>query len=201
MARLETIAMNRSTLEILPALPSALVALVALLALALAPPALAQHKAHVHGVVKLDMAVQGNTLAVQLEAPLDSLLGFEHRPRTDAQRQAAAAVLRQLNDGAALFKPDAAAGCTVTRTEVNGDALIPATSTAAGGASPKDTGHADLDASYEFTCTAPALLAGLEQALFSSFKRISRIEVQVAGARGQTKQTLRRPAGRVTLVR
>lgn len=166
--------------------------------LVVSTPALAQHKAHVHGVVKLDVAVQGATLSVQLEAPLDSLVGFEHRPRTDAQRQAAAAALRQLNDGAALFKPDAAAGCTLTRTEVNGDALQPA---APGSPAPKDGGHADLDASYEFTCTTPAQLAGLEQALFSTFKRISRIEVQVAGARGQARQTLRRPASRVTLAR
>lgn len=169
--------------------------------LVVSTPALAQHKAHVHGVVKLDVAVQGATLSVQLEAPLDSLVGFEHRPRTDAQRQAAAAALRQLNDGAALFKPDAAAGCTLTRTEVNGDALQPAAPVAPGAAAPKDGGHADLDASYEFTCTTPAQLAGLEQALFSTFKRISRIEVQVAGARGQARQTLRRPASRVTLAR
>jgi len=183
------------------AVQSLQVLLVALAASTSALPVLAQHKAHVHGVVKLDVAVQGTTLSVQLEAPLDSLVGFEHRPRTEAQRQAAAAALRQLNDGAALFKPDAAARCTPTRTVVNDDPLKPAAPGAAGAATTQDTGHADLDASYEFTCAAPAQLAALEQALFSTFKRINRIEVQVAGAKGQARQTLRRPATRVTLTR
>lgn len=184
-----------------PSRKTSLTLLMTLAAAWCALPAQAQapHKAHVHGVVKLDVAVEGNQLSVQLESPLDSLVGFEHRPRTEAQRQAAATALRQLNDGAALFKPDAAAGCTLTRTQVNGDALQPAP--AAGAAPAQASGHADLDASYDFTCTTPARLAGLEQALFSTFKRISRIEVQVAGAQGQARQTLRRPAARVSLTR
>ena len=186
-----------------PSRKTSLALLMALAAAWCALPAQAQtsHKAHVHGGVKLDVAVEGNQLSVQLESPLDSLVGFEHRPRTEAQRQAAATALRQLNDGAALFKPDAAAGCALTRTQVNGDALQPAAPAAAGAAPAQASGHADLDASYEFTCATPARLAGLEQALFSTFKRISRIEVQVAGAQGQARQTLRRPAARVSLTR
>jgi hypothetical protein len=56
------------------------------MALVLTSPAavLAQEHAHVHGLVSLNVAVDGRILTVQLEAPLDSLLGFEHRPRTDA---------------------------------------------------------------------------------------------------------------------
>lgn len=175
--------------------PSALLAVAC--ALAAIGPTVAQPglTAHVHGQVQANVAVQGNKLIVQLELPLDSLLGFEHRPRTDAQRRAAAAAVQQLKSPAAWLKPDAAALCTLSSTEVNTQALEPAKPGA------QEAGHADVDASYEFTCAEPAKLAGLELLLMNTYPRIQRIEVQVAGPKGQSKQTLRRPASRVLLIR
>src|SRR5437879_845104 len=46
-----------------------------------------QH-AHVHGIASLQLAVDGNTLTLDLSSPLDNLLGFEHVPRTDKQKAA-----------------------------------------------------------------------------------------------------------------
>lgn len=61
--------------------------------------------------------------------------------------------------------------------------------------------HADLDASYEFTCAKPGELRTLDVGLFDAYKRTQRIDVQVAGPKGQVKVTLRRPERRVQLVR
>jgi len=44
-------------------------------------------------------------------------------------------------------------------------------------------------------------LRTLELGLFDTFKRMQRIEVQVAGAPGQGKTTLKRPVRTVKLVR
>jgi hypothetical protein len=175
---------------------SALAAVALALALACAAPSAwsqAGHAAHVHGRVQANVAVQGNKLSVQFEMPLDNLLGFEHRPRTEAQRQAAQAVVQQLKAPANWLKPDAAAQCALASSQVDTQALA----AAAPGA--KEQTHADIDASYEFTCAVPGQLKGLDIALMDSFKRIQRIEVQVAGAKGQSRQTLRRPAQRVRL--
>jgi hypothetical protein len=143
--------------------------------------------AHQHGVVSLDVTLDAKTLTLQVEAPLDSLVGFEHRPRTPAQRQAADAVVKRVNDGATLFKPDTAAMCRLGKSSVNADALQPA----AAGAK-KEAEHADLDASYEFTCEQPEKLTDVQIGLFDAFKRIKRVEVQLALPRGQSKQTLKR---------
>lgn len=147
--------------------------------------AMAQDK-HVHGTVNLNVAIEGSKLTVQLEAPLDSLLGFEHRPRTDVQRKAAAALLEQMKDPKAVVRPDAEAQCSLARTSVESDALAPAKS------SSKTHGdkHADLEATYEFTCAQPQNLRKLDIALFDSFKRIRRVETRVAGAKGQSARTL-----------
>lgn len=155
-------------------------------------------KAHEHGALKLDVAIDGNKLTIDMEAPLDSLVGFERVPRTDAERKAAAdalARLRSPDKGTPLFVPDAAAQCKLGKAEVQAPVLEPGAKPAA-----KDE-HADLDASYEFTCAKPDELRLLEVGLFDAYKRTQRIDVQVAGPKGQAKVTLKRPARNVQLVR
>lgn len=63
--------------------------------------------------------------------------------------KAAAEVLARLrspNQGIALFSADAAAQCTLTKADVQAPVLEPGAKPA-----PKDE-HADLAASYEFSC-------------------------------------------------
>jgi hypothetical protein len=163
-----------------------------------AAPAWSAGKAHEHGALKLDVAIEGNKLTIAMEAPLDNLLGFERAPRTDAERKAAAEVLARLrspNQGKALFSADASAQCTLSKADVQAPVLEPGAKPA-----PKDE-HADLDASYEFSCAQPAELRSLDVGLFDAYKRIQRIDVQVAGPKSQSKVTLKRPARSVKLVR
>jgi len=162
--------------------------LLLLATLGIAATAAAKEGAHVHGLVRLDVAIDGKRLTVQLEAPLDSLLGFEHRPRTAAQKQAADALLKQMNDGAKMIRPEGAASCKSTKTTVESEALQ-----SANPVDGKNEEHADLDASFEFACEQPDKLTFIEIEFFDAFKRIQKIEVQVAGAKGQSKQTLKRP--------
>lgn len=155
-------------------------------------------KAHEHGVLKLDVAIEGNTLSVALESPLDSVLGFERAPRSAAERQAAADLLTRLrspDQGTPLFTTDAAARCTLSKALVRAPVLETATQAAG-----KD-GHADLDADYTYTCALPGQLKSLDLGLFDSFRQLKRIDVQVAGPQGQSRLTLTRPARRIPLAR
>ena len=164
----------------------------------------ATEAAHVHGLMHLDIAVDKQILTVQMESPLDSLLGFERRPRTQAERQAADALLKQMGDAATLFKPDAAAQCVPTKASIESAALQstpPSVDKEAGKEAGKESEHADLDASYEFSCAHPDKLTMVEVGLFDAFKRLQKIEVQVAGAKSQSKQTLQRPDKVVRLTR
>jgi len=169
----------------------------------------------------LDVAIEGNKFTVALESPLDSLLGFERAPRTDTERKAAADMLARLRSGGALFKADAAAQCTLSKVEVTAPVLEAAGKAPVSGAAAKtavsgavakaavsgavakaaEGDHADLDASYQYTCAQPQKLRALEQGPFAAFARMQRVEVQVAGAQGQSKVTLKRPARTVKLVR
>jgi hypothetical protein len=172
-----------------------------LLALALAVPAAAfAGKAHQHGVAKLDIGADPGKLVIAFETPLDNLLGFERAPRTDAERKQAADAIAKLKDGAALFRIDPAAACTLASVELNSAPLKLGAGTAAGKDDGKDDGHGDLDAEYSFNCTgAPA--GHVEIALFDAFPRLQRLRVQAATAKGQASQTLKRPAKRIELRR
>jgi hypothetical protein len=154
---------------------------VALLCLA-STSVLAQGPAHVHGQARLDVVIDGNQLVLTLQAPLDSVVGFEHAPRTAAQRQAAEAALKALADGGRLFRAPAEAGCAPVSQAVESPVLQGAAS----------DGHADLDADYRFRCSAPAALTRLELGLFDALPRLQRLDVQIAGPLGQSRRTLRR---------
>lgn len=169
-------------------------AVLAVVATLLATPgARAAPHAHEHGVARLDVSLDGSTLTLMLSGPLDGFVGFERAPRTDAERQLASSTLARLRDTAALFKPDAAAACTPAAAQVAAPVLE--------GQAVAKGEHADLDAEYRFNCRQPQQLKGVDLALFDSFKRLQRLNVQVATGQGQAAQVLKRPARRVQLAR
>jgi hypothetical protein len=154
--------------------------------------ALAEGRAHQHGVARLDVAVDGTRVSIAFESPLDNLLGFERAPRTAAEQRAAEAALARLRDAATLFRFDAAAGCRSTAVELRSAALK-----LGGAAAPAAGEHADLDASWEFACErAPVRL---DHGLFTAFARLQRLQVQAATAARQSGTVLKRPAQRVPL--
>lgn len=158
-------------------------------------------KAHQHGVAQLDVAVEPGRVTLNLQTPLDGLVGFERAPRNDAERARVEAALAKLRDAGALFRIDSAAGCKLDKVALNAPVLgVTPTGTAAP-AAPAKGDHADLDGHFEFTCKAEVRPAFVEVGLFEAFSGMKRIELQLALPKGQMKATLVKPATRVALVR
>ena len=155
------------------------------------------HGAHEHGVVKLDIAIEAGRITLQMESPLDNLIGFEHAPRNDTERRHAAAAVTTLRAADKIFRIDPAAACTLAQVELTSAPLQ------LGKPEPgaTDDGHGDLDGDFEFRCKDTAKATFIDIGLFSAFEATQRIEVQVAAPKGQLKRTLRRPAARVDLTR
>ncbi len=153
-------------------------------------------KAHEHGVARLDLAVEPGRLTLDLDTPLDNLLGFEHAPRSDAERERVASALARLRDAGTLFRIDPAAACTPAKVE-----LVSAPLGLGGSGAAVADAHGDLEGHFEFTCKAGARAGFVEVGLFAAFARLRRVELQVVTARGQMKATLVRPASRVALAR
>ena len=138
---------------------------------------------HEHGVVYLDVAVDGPVLSARMRAPLEGLLGFERVPRTAQERQAASDLLAHLAQPGSVLQPAPAAGCEPLPSELQADVLQ--------GRSGAQGGHAELQAQYQWRCADPEKLNAATVQLFDAYRRVRRMEVQVAGARGQSRATLR----------
>ncbi len=165
------------------------------LALAQAAPA------HEHGVAQLDIAVDPGRISLLLESPLDSLLGFERAPRSDDERRQVQVLLARLRAPDQWLRIDGAAGCLLEWVDVVSPVLQVGPAAAAVAAATGSDTHAGIEASVSFRCQSGQRAGFVETQLFDAFARLQRIEVQVAGPRGQMKVVLRRPAGRVALLR
>jgi hypothetical protein len=165
------------------------------LALLLATPlaALAQGHAHVHGVAKMDIAVEAKRITVNFETPLDNLVGFERAPRTDSERKRADEAVARLRAGDEMFKFDPAAGCKMARVELTSAVLKLGQTEAA----PKD-GHAELEGVWEFDCTDATLARHVDVGLFA-FNQLKRVQLQLALPKAQLKRELKRPNTRIVL--
>ena len=73
--------------------------------------------AHVHGAVKIEMAVEGKTLSIDIDAPAESFVGFEHAAKSAAEKKAwsEASNLWKKDLLTKLFVLDKNLGCTVTK--------------------------------------------------------------------------------------
>jgi hypothetical protein len=146
--------------------------------------------AHEHGVGRLDAALDGKTLALELQSPAMNLVGFEHAATSDADKAKVAAARALLEQPLALFNLPKAAGCVVENQEL--ESPLFADTPDADDDHDKDAkdehhhDHSEIHAHYQFTCATPDALKTLDLAnIFNSFPATQKIQVQLIGPSGQ----------------
>lgn len=133
--------------------------------------------AHVHGEARLAVAIDDGTLSLILESPTDSLVGFEHAPRTARERAAVTKMKQTLERPAEVFRPTQTADCKPVRVKLE-SALLESKHT-------HHDGHANLNGEFVFACAAPQHLRDLDVRLFKHFPDLKKLKVEVAAPRGQ----------------
>ena len=141
-------------------------------------------RAHHHGSARLQVSVDGPTLQVAFEGPADNILGFEHAPRTDAQKKTVARAEEQLKQTPQLFSTPAEANCQPQPARVEMK-LPPAGSKEA---------HSEVEAEWRWVCANPAGLTHVDVMLFKVFPRLKQLQAQVVTGRGQGTGVLK-PGG------
>ena len=159
---------------------------VGLLAILFSSPIVAadnhRHSAHAHGKGELEITVQGNALHGEFRTPMDSLLGFEHQPKTAAQKASVDQLREQLKDLSVIIRPNPEARCALKRYDV---------------ASPMFSGtvkgsHSELTYKFSFECAASGNLTSLEVTALQLFKRLLEVRVQVVSEQNQRAVTLKK---------
>ena len=140
--------------------------------------------AHEHGVASLNVALDGQTLEIQLQSPAMNLVGFEHEAKSDADKAKVAAARKHLEQPQALFALPIEAKCALQDSELDSPLF--------GGHAhdehehADEHGHSDIDASYRFACANAEALKTLELgSFFGTFPGTEKLEVQLIGPSGQ----------------
>ena len=75
-----------------------------------------QHDAHLHGVVEVNIAQDGQDLLMEIHAPGADIVGFEHAPQTDEQKAAINDAIKQLKAPESLWVLTANAKCQLVES-------------------------------------------------------------------------------------
>jgi len=126
-------------------------------------------EAHEHGRATLAAAVDGNELTFTFEAPLASLVGFEHAPETDEQTEALNALKDAFVVPGGMVAVNASAGCLP---------LMTTSGTHFGG------GHGALEVEHVYTCDSAERIDSIEFLLMDNYPQLESIDaVFLSGTR------------------
>ncbi len=177
-----------------------------ILACLLASPALAGEKrqlgAHEHGHGNLNIAIEGNRVAMELIAPGADIVGFEHAAKTAEQKAAIEKAKATLAEPLALFVLPASAGCRVAEAKVSLE--TEEESHEKGHADKKahaheEERHSEFHGAYVLTCASPRALSGIDFKYFERFPGAEELEVKLISDKGQSKYEVERDRPRLDL--
>lgn len=173
--------------------------------------------AHVHGQGSLNIAIEGNKLDMEFEAPGADIVGFEHEAGSSAQKALVEKAKVTLGEVLTLFKMPSNAGCKVEKAtvEIRNEEQHHhdeghAAGTAKNESGAKDDehdeddhdehgGHSEFHAQYSLTCTSAANLTTIETTYFKAFAAAQQLNVSVVAAKGQWQMQLTRKKTTLTL--
>ena len=144
-------------------------------------------EAHMHGLSELTIAMENQTLEIQLISPAINLIGFEHKARTKEEIAAVSDVLDQLRDHKTLFA-FSGANCSHVETSIDVASLIDSdnhkNSTKHDDEHDDDheehaenNSHSNIIANYQLFCENKPSLASITVDLFDAFPTTHKIQV------------------------
>jgi len=146
-----------------------------------------QHGAHVHGQVEFNIAQDGQELLIEITAPGADVVGFEHSPESDGEKQTLANAVSVLSRADNIFTLSSAAGCKVAHQSV--------THTLQHGKHDHEehhnhekhdhdqhhesNGHGEFTAEYHYNCTNIPAIKEMETSWFDQFPSTEAIKINI----------------------
>lgn len=181
-----------------------------------ASPVLAQETrqldAHEHGVGQLNVAFDGQQIAMELHAPGADIVGFEYMAESAEDRAAVDRAVATLAGPLDLFVLPDAAGCSVIQAAAELESEEDHDEHGEEDAHDDDdhahddhaeeehedhadeAGHTEFHAEYLLTCADPSAVTEITFAYFDSFPNALEVEVQIISDAGATLFEVERDA-------
>jgi len=143
-----------------------------------------QKDSHEHGAAKLMMAMEGKKLQVEFEVPSESLIGFEHLPKSQSNRKNFNEAIKNLSDPSKLFSMPNKAECLLVGTNVS-QSLFSNEGDPGHDESEKSEIHSEFKSNYYWNCQHLDEIDSIGTELMSFFPRIEEIRVNWISNYGQ----------------
>jgi hypothetical protein len=156
-------------------------------------------ESHEHGKASMNVVLQGEILEVEIKTPAANILGFEHEPATDQQRQALAVAAAHLEKAEDLMLFSEGADCRLASAEVKSALLSRFEHESKHDHESEHEhesdeeghrSHSDFELSYQFRCQKPEVLSGFSLELFQTYPLMKQLNVQSISPTGQRYQEL-----------
>ena len=147
-----------------------------------------QHGAHIHGTAAVNIAIDDRTAIIELTAPADSVVGFEHQAKSaaDQTRQAKALdLLRNNMDRMVVFNPTL--GCRFAPTKI--DVVR------------QGEEHAEVHGTFAVSCQTPLAGSKVRFGFTKTFPGIQTVNVQLVGVTQQVGASVKRDKGELEVPR
>ena len=132
---------------------------------------IAGDKAHEHGVGTLTIAVEGNDVEIELTVPGSDVVGFEHVPSSDIERQAVTSGAKSLHDVDGIINLASEAKCQSENVRVTSDLMEDKKG------DHKEV-HGEFVARYHFHCDNPKQLTSATLGFFKAFPSAHELEAK-----------------------
>jgi ABC-type nickel/cobalt efflux system permease component RcnA len=155
-------------------------------------PALAdEHRqlgAHVHGHGRLNIAIEGKKVSMELEAPGADIAGFEHEASTPEQKTAIAEAKAKLANALSLFAPAPQAKCELEHVKVSIEAGHEEEHEHEHehAQEAEEHHHSEFHAEYSLECRSLSRLTSMNFDYFNAFPAAQELDVSVIGPKGQS---------------
>ena len=154
-----------------------------------------QKDSHEHGAAKLMMVMEGEKLQVEFEVPSESLIGFEHFPKSQSNRENFNKAIKVLSDPSKLFSQPIKAECLLvgmnvsqslfSNEEEHGHDESEKEEEHGHDESEKSEIHSEFKSNYYWNCQHLDEIDSIGTQLMSFFPRIEEIRVNWISNNGQ----------------
>ncbi len=163
-----------------------------LTALLMSNIALADHhgkstEAHVHGTIKIEMAVEGKTIDIDIDGPAESFVGFEYAPKSAAEKKSwsDAENLWKKDLITKLFVLDKSLGCKISEASFKQE--MEDHHDAKESKDKKESGvHSDIEAEGKITCAKDMAGQNMVVAIKKHFPKIHKLAVELVSKETKT---------------
>lgn len=156
--------------------------------------------AHVHGHGRLNIAIEGKKVSMELEVPGADIVGFEHEPSTAEQRAALAEAKARLANASLLFAPEPKAGCELEQAKVSTEAGHEhehehhehGDKSSASSHGKEEAEHSEFHGEYAFVCASPSRLTSMTFDYFKEFPNAQELDITIVSPKGQSSFEVKR---------